>query len=85
MRGYSVDVGVIPIAERNQEGKVIRKQLGCAVLSLLSCITVASSNFDGLFSGALLRSPNPYNRIQKNGFCTYDPFSLISHISDRVL
>ena len=27
MRGYSVDVGVIPIAERNQEGKVIRKQL----------------------------------------------------------
>ena len=60
-------------------------QLGCAVLSLLSCITVASSNFDGLFSGALLRSPNPYNRIQKNVFWTYDPFSLISHISDRVL
>ena len=27
MRGYSVDIGVIPIAERNQEGKVIRKQL----------------------------------------------------------
>ena len=27
MRDYSVDVGVIPIAERNQEGKVIRKQL----------------------------------------------------------
>ena len=27
MRGYSVDVGVIPIAERNQEDKVIRKQL----------------------------------------------------------
>ena len=27
MRGYSVDVGVIPIAERNQEGKVVRKQL----------------------------------------------------------
>ena len=27
MRGYSVDVGVIPIAERNQDGKVIRKQL----------------------------------------------------------
>lgn len=27
MRGYSLDVGVIPIAERNQEGKVIRKQL----------------------------------------------------------
>lgn len=27
MRGYSVDVGVIPIAERDQEGKVIRKQL----------------------------------------------------------
>ena len=27
MRGYSVDVGVIPIVERNQEGKVIRKQL----------------------------------------------------------
>ena len=27
MRGYSVDVGVIPIAECNQEGKVIRKQL----------------------------------------------------------
>ena len=27
MRGYGVDVGVIPIAERNQEGKVIRKQL----------------------------------------------------------
>ena len=24
---YGVDVGVIPIAERNQEGKVIRKQL----------------------------------------------------------
>ena len=27
MRGYSVDVGVIPIVERDQEGKVIRKQL----------------------------------------------------------
>ena len=27
MRGYSVDVGVIPIAERDQDGKVIRKQL----------------------------------------------------------
>lgn len=27
MRGCSVDIGVIPIAERNQEGKVIRKQL----------------------------------------------------------
>ena len=25
MRGYSVDVGVIPIAERNQEGKVVRE------------------------------------------------------------
>ena len=24
MRGYSVDVGVIPIAERNQDGKVIK-------------------------------------------------------------
>ena len=27
MRGYSVDVGVVPIAERDQDGKVIRKQL----------------------------------------------------------
>ena len=27
MRGYSVDVGVIPIAERDQEGKFTRKQL----------------------------------------------------------
>ena len=27
MRGYSVDVGVVSIAERDQEGKVIRKQL----------------------------------------------------------
>ncbi len=27
MRDYSVDVGVIPIAERDQDGKVIRKQL----------------------------------------------------------
>lgn len=27
MRGYSVDVGVIPITEKNQEGKNIRKQL----------------------------------------------------------
>ena len=27
MRGYRVDVGVIPIAERDQDGKVIRKQL----------------------------------------------------------
>lgn len=27
MRGYSVDVGVVPIAEKNQEGKVIRRQL----------------------------------------------------------
>src|SRR5574344_1684202 len=27
MRGYSVDVGVVPIAERDQYGKVIRKQL----------------------------------------------------------
>lgn len=27
MRGYNVDVGVVPIAERNEEGKVIRKQL----------------------------------------------------------
>lgn len=26
-RGYSVDVGVIPIAEKNAEGKVSRKQL----------------------------------------------------------
>ena len=77
MRGYS---GLFC-----KELQFFRPQLGCAVLSLLSCITVASSNFDGLFSGALLRSPSPYNRIQKNGFCTYDPFSLISHISDRVL
>ena len=27
MRGYSVDVGVIPIAEKDKSGKVIRKQL----------------------------------------------------------
>lgn len=27
MRGYGVDVGVVPIAEKNAEGKVIRKQL----------------------------------------------------------
>ena len=27
MRGYSVDVGVVPIAEKDTEGKVIRKQL----------------------------------------------------------
>lgn len=27
MRGYSVDVGVVPISERDQNGKVIRKQL----------------------------------------------------------
>lgn len=27
MRGYNVDVGVVPITERNPEGKVIRKQL----------------------------------------------------------
>ncbi|MDO4384016.1 MAG: ATP-binding protein [Eubacteriales bacterium] len=27
MRGYSVDVGVIPVVERNQDGKVIRKRL----------------------------------------------------------
>ena len=27
MRGYQVDVGLVPIAERNDEGKVIRKQL----------------------------------------------------------
>ena len=27
MRGYSVDVGVVPIAERDENGKVIRKQL----------------------------------------------------------
>lgn len=27
MRGYSVDVGVVPVAEKNKEGKVIRKQL----------------------------------------------------------
>lgn len=27
MRGYHVDVGVVPIAERNEEGKVTRKQL----------------------------------------------------------
>lgn len=27
MRGYNVDVGVVPIAERNEDGKVIRKQL----------------------------------------------------------
>ena len=27
MRGYNVDVGVVTIAERNEEGKVIRKQL----------------------------------------------------------
>ena len=27
MRGYSVDVGVVPIAEKDAEGKVIRKQL----------------------------------------------------------
>lgn len=27
MRGYSVDVGVIPIAEKNKDGKVVRKQL----------------------------------------------------------
>ena len=27
MRGYSVDVGVVPIAEKDKEGKVIRKQL----------------------------------------------------------
>lgn len=27
MRGYSVDVGVVPVAAKNKEGKVIRKQL----------------------------------------------------------
>lgn len=27
MRGYNVDVGVIPIAEKDKGGKVIRKQL----------------------------------------------------------
>ena len=27
MRGYSVDVGIVPIAEKDQNGKVIRKQL----------------------------------------------------------
>ena len=27
MRGYSVDVGVIPIAEKDKAGKVTRKQL----------------------------------------------------------
>ena len=27
MRGFHVDVGVVPIAERNEEGKVTRKQL----------------------------------------------------------
>ena len=27
MRGYSVDVGVMPITERDQDGRVIRKQL----------------------------------------------------------
>ena len=27
MRGYNVDVGVVPIAERDEKGKVIRKQL----------------------------------------------------------
>lgn len=27
LRGFSVDVGIVPVAERNNEGKVIRKQL----------------------------------------------------------
>lgn len=27
MRGYSVDVGVVPITARDKAGKVIRKQL----------------------------------------------------------
>ena len=27
MRGYSVDVGVVPIAEKDRDGKVTRKQL----------------------------------------------------------
>ena len=27
MRGYNVDVGVVPIAERDENGKIIRKQL----------------------------------------------------------
>ena len=27
LRGFNVDVGVVPIAERNEEGKVVRKQL----------------------------------------------------------
>ena len=27
MRGYSVDVGVVPVVEKDQNGKVIRKQL----------------------------------------------------------
>ena len=27
MRGYSVDIGVVPIAEKDENGKVIRKQL----------------------------------------------------------
>ena len=27
MRGYSVDVGVIPIAEKDKNGKVTRKKL----------------------------------------------------------
>lgn len=27
MRGYNVDVGVVPIAERDEKGKVVRKQL----------------------------------------------------------
>ena len=35
MRGYSVDVGVIPIAERNQEGKVIRNSLKLILYAIL--------------------------------------------------
>ncbi len=27
MRGYNVDIGIVPISERNEEGKVVRKQL----------------------------------------------------------
>ena len=27
MRGYNVDVGVVPIVQKNQQGKVVRKQL----------------------------------------------------------
>ena len=50
MRGYSVDVGVIPIAEKDKAGKVTRKQLEVDFVCNMGSVLNVFFSFSGLVS-----------------------------------